>query len=253
MLPDIVAFADSFILSFCFMSRAIKFFLARVADQLERYSDVVAIMRELIAENPKLSSEERNLFSICYKSLTTKRRSGIRTVNAYMDDEANQRVPEFMARLTEFKERLSGELDALCNEVISTVDQKLMPTASDSISRVFYLKLKADYYRYLVEFKGNQEKQEGAAKAKRAYDAAMKIATESFPKAHPTYLGLALNYSVFLYEIADEKDTAVELADKTFKDAVELVDDLIEEDYSEATLILQLLKDNTAMWSESAE
>lgn len=236
------------------MSRAVKFFRARVADQLERYADVVAIMSELIAENPKLSPDERNMFSIGYKSLTTKLRSGIRTVNAHLDDETNQVIPERIVKLNELKHRLLDELGELCKEVIHNINHKLMPFASDSISKVFYLKLKADYYRYSVEFQTKQEERdEGSRKAQEAYDTAMEIAALSLPKAHPTYLGLALNYSVFLYEIANQKDSAVELADKAFKEAVELVDDLIEEDYSEATLILQLLKDNASMWSESAD
>lgn len=241
--------------SFTFsMSREVKFFIARVADQAERHSDVVAIMKELIAENPQLTTDERNMFSICFKNLTGKRRSGIRTVNAHMADEASQKIPERMTKLAELKETLCKELDTICKEVITMIDNRLMPVADDAMSRVFYFKLKADYYRYSVEFKENQEeREEGAAQAKKAYDSAMEIALLSLHKAHPVYLGLVLNYSVFLYEIAGERYEAVDFADKAFKEAVELVDDLIEDDYSEATLILQLLKDNTAMWNESAD
>ena len=78
----------------------------------------------------------------------------------------------------------------------------------------------------------------------------MEIATAELTKANPAYLGLALNYSVFLYEIIGQKQEAIDLADKSFKEAVDLLDELVEDEYSEATLILQLLKDNVTLWTE---
>jgi 14-3-3 protein epsilon len=129
-------------------------------------------------------------------------------------------------------------------------DEKLLPAASDAATKVFYEKLKADYYRYSVEFKADAERKDGADKAKASYESAMTIAQAELTKANPAYLGLALNYSVFLYEIIGQKSEAIDLADKSFKDAVDLLDELAEEEYSEATLILQLLKDNVALWNE---
>jgi 14-3-3 protein epsilon len=228
----------------------LKFFLARVADQAERHSDVLQFLNDIIAADSVLSPDARNLLSVAYKALTGARRTALRTVSAFLDDESVKAIPERVAKLTELRSRLVVELDGYCKELIALTDSKLLPSAADATTKVFYEKLKADYYRYSVEFKSDAERAEGAEKAKASYESALSIATAELGKADPAYLGLALNYSVFLYEIIGKKAEAIDLADKAFKAAVDLLDGLDEAQYSEATLILQLLKDNVALWNE---
>jgi 14-3-3 protein epsilon len=230
--------------------RDLKFFMARVADQAERYPDVLSSMNEIIAADPKLNADERNLLSVAYKALTGSRRSALRTINAFLEDDSIKAIPERVAKLTELRTKLVDELDGFCRDLINLTDTKLLPAAGDAATKVFYEKLKADYYRYSVEFKAEANRKDGADKAKASYESAFAIASAELTKANPAYLGLALNYSVFLYEIIGQKVEAIELADKSFKDAVDGLDELDEDEYSEATLILQLLKDNVALWNE---
>jgi 14-3-3 protein epsilon len=233
-------------------SSDLKFFLARVADQAERYPDVLKFLDEVIAENSALTSDARNLLSVAYKGLTGSRRNALRTINAFLDDESVKSIPERVSSLTALRTKLLAELDGYCKDLIALTDSKLLPAASDATTKVFYEKLKADYYRYSVEFKTDADRAEGAEKARASYESAVAIATAELGKADPAYLGLALNYSVFLYEIIGKKEEAIDLADKSFKAAVDLLDSLEEAQYSEATLILQLLKDNVALWNEEA-
>jgi 14-3-3 protein epsilon len=230
----------------------LKFFMARVADQAERYSDVLKFLDDVIADNTVLSSDARNLLSVAYKALTGSRRNALRTVGAFLDDDSIKAIPERVSKLTELRSRLITELDGYCKDLIELTDSKLLPSAVDATTKVFYEKLKADYYRYSVEFKADAERAAGAEKAKASYESAVAIASAELGKADPAYLGLALNYSVFLYEIIGKKQEAIDLADKSFKAAVDLLDSLGEAEYSEATLILQLLKDNVALWNEEA-
>ena len=62
-------------------------------------------------------------------------------------------------------------------------------------------------------------------------------------------LGLALNYSVFHYEIRNEPDKACSLAKSAFDDAIAELDTLSEESYKDSTLIMQLLRDNLTLWT----
>ena len=106
----------------------------------------------------------------------------------------------------------------------------------------------ADYYRYLAEFASADKKEEAASNAEAAYKMATDKATSLAP-THPIRLGLALNYSVFLYEVQQKNNEACELAKKAFDDAIAELDTLDEESYKDSTLIMQLLRDNLTLWT----
>jgi len=87
-------------------------------------------------------------------------------------------------------------------------------------------------------------KQSAADSALEAYKAAQDLAVEHLPTTHPIRLGLALNFSVFYYEILSLPEQACALAKQAFDDAITDLDSLSEESYKDATLIMQLLRDN---------
>merc|ERR1711967_35418 len=77
----------------------------------------------------------------------------------------------------------------------------------------------------------------------------MGIANADLPPTHPIRLGLALNFSVFYYEIMSSPDRACHLAKQAFDDAIAELDTLSEESYKDSTLIMQLLRDNLTLWT----
>ena len=136
----------------------------------------------------------------------------------------------------------------ICQEVLNLLDQHLIKNASDAESKVFYLKMKGDYYRYLAEVASGEPRDKVVADSQTAYDKAQEAAKE-LPSTHPIRLGLALNCSVFYYEILNRNDKACQLAKQAFDDAIAQLDNLQEETYKDSTLIMQLLRDNlTVRW-----
>ena len=91
------------------------------------------------------------------------------------------------------------------------------------------------------------------ARSQKAYSEATESASSNLAPTHPIRLGLALNYSVFLYEVQEEKDKACTLAKNAFDDAIAELDTLDEESYKDSTLIMQLLRDNLTLWTSSDE
>ncbi|CAO2593929.1 14-3-3 protein epsilon [Lemmus lemmus] len=115
--------------------------------------------------------------------------------------------------------------------IISSIEQK----------EVFYYKMKGDYHRYLAEFATGNDRKEAAENNLVAYKAASDIAMTELPPTHPIRLGLALNFSVFYYEIP------------AFDDAIAELDTLSEESYKDSTLIMQLLRDNLTLWTSDMQ
>ena len=114
--------------------------------------------------------------------------------------------------------------------------------------KVFYLKMKGDYYRYMAEYKRDADRAEVANNALEAYKEADRLSQKDLSCTDTIRLGLALNFSVFYFEILNEQSKACELAKQAYESAEANVEQLPEGDYKDAHLILQLLRDNLTLW-----
>ena len=222
---------------------------AKLAEQAERYDDMVVEMTAVAKRDEgDLSNEERNLLSVAYKNVVGARRSAWRIVSS-LEQKATEEDKRDLAK--QYREKVEQELQEKCQEVLDLIDNNLLSKVEtdDHESKVFYLKMKGDYYRYLVEIQApdTPKRKELTGKSKEAYQEAVKASEELSP-THPIRLGLALNFSVFFYEIADDPRKACELAKKAFDDAISELDSVKEDSYKDSTLIMQLLRDNLTLW-----
>ncbi|WOL05304.1 14-3-3-like protein B isoform X1 [Canna indica] len=164
------------------------------------------VIGAVAAEAEDLTEEERNLLSVAYKNVVGTRRTSWQIVSSI-----------------ELKEE----------------SQKLIPSASSSESKIFYLKMRGDYNRYLAEFKIGSERRDAAESTLAAYKCAQDIATAE----------MRLTISVFYYDFLTSPDRACALAKQAFDEAVADLDTLGEEAYRDSTLIMQLLRDNLTLWT----
>ena len=132
--------------------------------------------------------------------------------------------------------------------MLNLLDNTLISSTGSVDATIFYLKMKGDYYRYLAEFfKGNDNK-EVIDRAQEAYKEATDAASK-LTATHPIRLGLALNFSVFYYEIVESPEIACKLAKAAFDGAIAELDALEEEAYRDSAAIMQLLRDNLTLWT----
>ncbi|CAG5977452.1 unnamed protein product, partial [Menidia menidia] len=124
------------------------------------------------------------------------------------------------------------------------LDKFLIANASQAESKVFYLKMKGDYFRYLSEVASGDSKKDTVENSQQAYQDAFDISKKDMQPTHPIRLGLALNFSVFFYEILNSPEQACSLAKQAFDEAIAELDTLNEDSYKDSTLIMQLLRDN---------
>ncbi|AWU78336.1 protein BMH1 [Pichia kudriavzevii] len=230
-------------------SREDSVYLAKLAEQAERYEEMVENMKAVSSSGQELSIEERNLLSVAYKNVIGARRASWRIVSSIEQKEEQKGNEAQVKLIRDYRGKIELELTNICDDILNVLNEHLIPTAQSGESKVFYYKMKGDYHRYLAEFAVADKRQAAADASLEAYKAASEVAVTELPPTHPIRLGLALNFSVFYYEILNSPDKACHLAKQAFDDAIAELDTLSEESYKDSTLIMQLLRDNLTLWT----
>jgi 14-3-3 protein beta/theta/zeta len=225
--------------------------IAKLSEQSERYEDMASAMKKVTEMGQELGNEERNLLSVAYKNVVGARRSSWRVITSIEQRTESGSPKQKIA--VDYRARVEKELKDVCQVVLRLLSSHLIPNASSDESKVFYCKMEGDYYRYLAEVAAGEERNEVVSKSMDAYRKATDLANSKLETTHPIRLGLALNYSVFYYEICNQPDQACQLAKKAFDDAISEIDNLQEDSYKDSTLIMQLLRDNLTLWTSEQE
>ncbi|XP_008777420.1 14-3-3-like protein D [Phoenix dactylifera] len=224
-------------------------YVAKLAEQAERYDEMVESMKNVAKLDVELTVEERNLLSVGYKNVIGARRASWRILSSIEQKEETRGNEQHVKRIREYRQKVESELSNICSDIMTVMDEHLIPSSTAGESSVFYYKMKGDYYRYLAEFKTGSERREAAEQSLKAYQTATSTAEADLSPTHPIRLGLALNFSVFYYEIMNSPERACHLAKQAFDEAISELDTLSEESYKDSTLIMQLLRDNLTLWT----
>uniref|UniRef100_S4RMW1 Tyrosine 3-monooxygenase/tryptophan 5-monooxygenase activation protein, zeta polypeptide n=2 Tax=Petromyzon marinus TaxID=7757 RepID=S4RMW1_PETMA len=224
---------------------------AKLAEQAERYDDMSAAMKAVTEQGHELSNEERNLLSVAYKNVVGARRSAWRVISSIEQKSDASDKKQHMAK--EYRHKVEKELCDICNDVLALLDKHLIVSATSAESKVFYQKMKGDYYRYLAEVAVGIDKASAMERSQAAYLSAFDVSKAEMSPTHPIRLGLALNFSVFYYEILNSPEKACNLAKTAFDEAIAELDTLNEDSYKDSTLIMQLLRDNLTLWASDAQ
>ncbi|KAL8476261.1 hypothetical protein ACS0TY_028796 [Phlomoides rotata] len=195
-------------------SRHQYLYMAKLAEQAERYEEMVQFMNSLVvrAAGAELSVEERNLLSVAYKNVIGSLRAAWRIVSSIEHKEEGRKNDSHVSLVKDYRSTVETELSQVCAGILKILADHLIPSATSSESKVFYLKMKGDYYRYMAEFKVGNERKEAANDTMLAYKTAQDLAAADLAPTHPIRLGLALNFSVFYYEILNASDEACRMA-----------------------------------------
>lgn len=187
---------------------------------------------------------------MAYKNVVGARRASWRVLSSIESKERDKGDTDKVAIITGYRDKVERELETICRELLDVLEKHLLPEDTTAEGQVFYWKMAGDYWRYLAEFASGEDRRAKAEKAKEKYEEATKTAaSKGLPPTNPIRLGLALNYSVFYYEILNMPQEACSLAKTAFDDAISELDSLQEEQYKDATLIMQLIRDNLTLWT----
>ncbi|ELW53049.1 14-3-3 protein theta [Tupaia chinensis] len=201
--------------------------LAKVAEQAERYDDMATCIKAVNELGAELSKEECNLLLVAYKNVVAFFcHSGCR-VCAYSKTSDKK-----LLLIKDYQEKVELDLGFIYTEVLELLDKYLIANATNPESKVFYMKMKGDYFQYLAEVACSDDRKQMIDNSQGAYREAFDISKKQM---HPTYLihlELALNLSVFYYEIFNNPELTCTLAKTAFDEAIVEPDTLNEDSYS---------------------
>ncbi|KAG6549445.1 hypothetical protein Mapa_008980 [Marchantia paleacea] len=218
---------------------------AMVAELAERYEDMMDAMEKVARafNMDELTDVERNLLSVACKSMIETRRLSRRALIPIERNEAGNIKGDVggdhLAMVAELRAKIEGEVSDICQRIFNLLDSHLIPTSTTGESKVFCLKMKGDYHRYLSEFKSGAKEA-----AESSYKLAEEIARKELPQTHPIRLGLALNFSVFYCQTMNDPERASILAREALDGAICELDTLGDESWKESALIMKILHHN---------
>ncbi|KAG2724963.1 hypothetical protein I3760_01G044300 [Carya illinoinensis] len=160
------------------LSREQYVYMAKLAEQAERYEEMVQFMENLVTGSNQVSEltvEERNLLSVAYKNVIGSLRAAWRIVSSIEQKEEGRKNEEHVVLVKDYRSKIESELSTVCAGILRLLDSHLVPSASTGESKVFYLKMKGDYHRYMAEFKVGDERKTAAEETMLAYKAAQVL------------------------------------------------------------------------------
>ena len=149
-----------------------------------------------------------------------------------------------------YKQKIEDELFNQCLSIVNLVKEKCIRLAANSESKAFFLKMAGDYYRYIAESAQGDKLNEVKNGALEYYTQASEISNKDLGACNPIRLGLALNFSVFYYEVMNNHKRACELGESALQSALDKIDECDEETFRDAKSIIELLKENLSLWKE---
>ena len=152
--------------------------------------------------------------------------------------------------MAEYKTKIEDALFKNCDDIIAIIKADILVSASDAEAKAFFLKMIGDYCRYIAENAKGDRLEKCKQEALKSYQEAQELSVSDLGACNAIRLGLALNFSVFHYEVMNDVKKACELGEKALQDALDKLDDCSEETFRDAQSIIELLKENLSLWKE---
>jgi 14-3-3 protein epsilon len=142
-------------------------FLARVAEQAERFEDMVDFLKPVLDQKGgDITSDERNLLSVAFKNLISSKRTAWRTISAI---EQNPKYQKFGDSLAAYKKQIENALYKDCENIIAIIQTKVLTKTVEAEAKAFFVKMVGDYYRYIAETAQNEKLEHVKVEALKAY------------------------------------------------------------------------------------
>lgn len=225
-------------------------YFARLFFELKMYSRAIDCLEDLAKIQPEFTQDQRTLFSIIFKEAMDPLRHSIRMISSYYNESKSQ--PIFSDLLLEQQNKAYQSLLQIGNRGLEIIDNYLIPATNDPISKIFFLKIKGDIYRYITEVDQQEDASVFLENAKNSYLQAIDMASNQLSPIEPIRLEVTLNYAVFEYATLKNSTGAISLLESALKGAEECKSDLQKlhgESEESFNRIMTMIKQNLRSWT----
>ena len=134
-------------------SREELVYMTKVCEQTDRFEDMKSNIKDIVMNFPEteLQVEERNLLSVAYKNSIGSRRTAWRAIHA-IEQKEEAKNSKYLSLIQAYRAKIETELNNFCNDILDLLDSHLIKRSTSPEAKVFYLKMKGDYYRYISEY-----------------------------------------------------------------------------------------------------
>ena len=222
------------------MSRESAIYTAKLAEDCERYDDMIIFVKEIIdSTNGNLDSHERALFSAAYMIAISQKTVALRILRKNFLTLSSENI----ILLQEYNKIITQEIRVLCFEVVNLIDTKLLKEETSYELQAIYLKMKANYLGKIVEIGGVEEIQQ-------CFDSYMHASAiaKNLPAINCTRLSIDLDFSIYLQEYKNDVAKACEVAKNSLEESTPMLTQLNEHDCKDASFILKLIEANLRNW-----
>lgn len=234
---------------------------ANLANVTKRHMDCLGYVESLcVPQGPDFTLEERRIYAIAYKNVFNGYRKSLKKLLSKAELSLADRNSNINKKKTyaNFVFNKVEEFSDMVEEAIFLIEKVCLPNCHrthNSENIVFFYKCKGDFLRYLLHFKTGEPKNKLIRRSGQAYVYGYRLAQrgeenlcEGLIPSHPIRLGLSLNYSVYLYQVKNEKRRAAGHCKQAFDAAVAWIDKLDEDRYADATYLMKQMRDNLNDW-----
>ena len=228
-------------------------YLATILENAGKHEEAMKYMEE-IAKSKKndLSIEEINLLTISFNNQITKKLNQIKILNKVIakDELTNSK---YLKTDTNIRDIIQRDINDICNKMINLCDNYLLNKTEKNETKILYLKLRGQYYRYLSDVLENEQQKDANKNAINSFNEAFEL-IDNLSVTNPIRLGFILNYAIFQYEFLNDIDTAIKITKENFEIGINQLEKVNDNnEYQNASSILMLLKQNIDMWEREKE
>ncbi len=226
-------------------------YLARISEKTGNYEEAIKYIEKIInMKSSDITKEERNILQAAFKHIFSEKRSSWRTLCNVLDRESRHKKCNILDLIKNLKIEIENEIIDLCNKLLKIIDEFLLNRASTLEAKVFYLKLKGDYNRYMIDFSDNEKKKEKIDIVMNCYNEAFEYC-KKLPFTNDVRLGLVLNFGVFFNDILNDPKNALNVTNDTYNALIKEIDNLDDKQYNIINPIANLIKENIDNWNSS--